>query len=220
MHQFKGINGKGKWDASVFKNYHIEYKDYFGIGKEDSYTSYDYHCLCHDFHGFTYHLFNNRYLIIIGGTVYLASDHKDKHDLDEGFTYIPYHYNLNRIVVLDLEKFRWLITHQVHKSMNHHSSVLTKNSNIYVVGNRPGPTWKSVGAFFKINLNATRLPWICERQIWIAFYKNFNNNECYIHQLPKDVIFFILKFCQWTIFEQCNNVLDNKYTYVFQYPKY
>ena len=36
--------------------------------------------------------------------------------------------------------------------------------------------------------------WNVERIIWIGFYKNNDNNECFIHQLPKDLIQHVFKF--------------------------
>ena len=33
-----------------------------------------------------------------------------------------------------------------------------------------------------------------ERQIWIGFYKNDDNNKCFIKKLPKDVIIYIFSF--------------------------
>ena len=33
-----------------------------------------------------------------------------------------------------------------------------------------------------------------ERIIWIGFYKNSDNNQCFIDKLPKDIIIHILQF--------------------------
>ena len=33
-----------------------------------------------------------------------------------------------------------------------------------------------------------RVSWSIERLIWMAFYKNEENNECLIAQLPKDIV--------------------------------
>ena len=38
------------------------------------------------------------------------------------------------------------------------------------------------------------IPWNLERHIWIAFWKNENNDNCYIQNLPKDVVTHILLF--------------------------
>ena len=34
--------------------------------------------------------------------------------------------------------------------------------------------------------------WTTERMIWIAFYKNNENDQCLINKLPKDLIIYIL----------------------------
>ena len=38
------------------------------------------------------------------------------------------------------------------------------------------------------------IEWDVERIIWIGFYKNNKNNQCFMDQLPKDLIKHILKF--------------------------
>ena len=48
-------------------------------------------------------------------------------------------------------------------------------------------------AYFKIFTNI--LEWKIARFIWIAFYKNEENDKCLIKKLPKDIIKnYILKF--------------------------
>ena len=44
--------------------------------------------------------------------------------------------------------------------------------------------------------------WNKIRLIWIAFYKNNSNNQCYFDQLPKDVILVIIKLLKISFFDQ------------------
>ena len=47
-----------------------------------------------------------------------------------------------------------------------------------------------------INIFSHVLEWEIARLIWIGFYKNENNDDCFIDQLPKDLITnYIFKFC-------------------------
>lgn len=212
-------------NSHEFQKYHIEYQDNCTrCDCTDKFTTYYYNCMTHDFHNFIYQLYNNRYLIIIGGNVYARAENKEYVENGDSCFSVPHIRNLTRIVALDLENFTWLITHQMHNGISQHSSVLTSDNKIYVIGKQQDQIFRGFELkqemFFKLNLNATRIPWSCERQIWIAFRKNLNNNQCLIHQLPKDVINFILKLSMWTIFEQVHNVLGSSFTCVFPYARH
>ena len=45
---------------------------------------------------------------------------------------------------------------------------------------------------FVFGIYIDRIDWNLERIIWIGFYKNNNNTNCLIKNLPKDLIKYIL----------------------------
>lgn len=162
-------------------------------------------------------MWKKRYLLIIGGEIVYKSVEQD--DMDpkvcksrtrrSTWSLCSNNDYLKQIMVLDLDERSLLMTHQLHDGITNHSSVLlSKESNIYLVGdkNKILKNRKTVlhPFFAKIRLKPNRLPWICEREIWIAFYKNIQNQKCVIANLPKDLILFILNLCSWTLYEQAN----------------
>ena len=53
---------------------------------------------------------------------------------------------------------------------------------------------QGVNTHFIFDVYIYYIEWDVERIIWIAFYKNNENNQCFVHQLPKDLIKHVLKF--------------------------
>ena len=47
-------------------------------------------------------------------------------------------------------------------------------------------------SYFMLNIYSCYVDSITERIIWIGFYKNTDNNKCFIHKLPKDIMHYIL----------------------------
>ena len=45
-----------------------------------------------------------------------------------------------------------------------------------------------------VNVIQNYISWYQERMIWLAFYKNIQNEKCFINELPKDIIKYILVF--------------------------
>ena len=63
----------------------------------------------------------------------------------------------------------------------------TSNKTIYIVMvGRP--------VLAKIVLPQNMFKWKQERQLWIVFNKNKNNDQCLIKKLPKDVILYMISF--------------------------
>ena len=67
--------------------------------------------------------------------------------------------------------------------------LLKNEKDMYVMG--MGMLGEAANMRLLIQMN---IKWQCERQIWIAFYKNEKNNLCFIDKLPKDVVFKILDY--------------------------
>ena len=67
------------------------------------------------------------------------------------------------------------------------TNVCDNGSRIVVLQNSMG---------YSFNISDNYLEWDTIRLIWIAFYKNINNNKnrCSFNQLPKDLIKHIVKF--------------------------
>ena len=51
--------------------------------------------------------------------------------------------------------------------------------------------------YFNIYSN---LSWRIERILWIAYYKNDQNDQCLIDYLPKDILITIIAFLRGSIF--------------------
>ena len=49
-------------------------------------------------------------------------------------------------------------------------------------------------AYYSLSILLYRVDWKLIRLIWIAFYKNEENNACFIDRIPKDVVKHIIKF--------------------------
>ena len=48
------------------------------------------------------------------------------------------------------------------------------------------------------------ISWKIERVLWIGFYKNVANEQCFISKLPKVLILCILRYLQWNLIDQIN----------------
>ena len=53
---------------------------------------------------------------------------------------------------------------------------------------------QGVNKHFIFDVYIHYIEWNVERIVWIGFYKNNENNQCFIHQLPKDLINYVFKF--------------------------
>ena len=47
---------------------------------------------------------------------------------------------------------------------------------------------------YELILPPESLEWIIERVIWIAFFKNKNNQDCLVSSLPKSLVYYLLSF--------------------------
>ena len=61
-----------------------------------------------------------------------------------------------------------------------------------------------------LNIFTHCIEWKIARIIWIGFYKNDKNDDCFIPILGKDIVHFILKFLGYTLV-QSDNVDNCKY---------
>ena len=83
----------------------------------------------------------------------------------------------------------------------------TNRVHIHIANLINGDDVKSI---FGVNI----LKWKQERLLWIAFYKNDYNSECYFKQLPKDIVKLVLLFLKkpfsiWKCIEQDHHKYDD-----------
>lgn len=52
---------------------------------------------------------------------------------------------------------------------------------------------------FLMPIYTNYIDWDIARLIWIAFYKNSENKNCFIHSLPKDIVFLVFDFVGTTL---------------------
>ena len=155
---------------------------------------------------FSYHLIENRYLLIIGGRITNLSN-RDRSVLDT-------------ILIYDFVSKTWKLSKQfkLPQPLYGHCSILTHNGKyIHIMGrihmhrNKPlGP--KNINWKIQIHTGS----WVIERLIWIGYYKEIKDKDkkvkrqfgnmitqenqvndctqqpCLLHRLPKDIIVFIL----------------------------
>ena len=53
---------------------------------------------------------------------------------------------------------------------------------------------------FKLLLSLP-MAWDVERLFWIAYHKNYHNENCLLTLLNKDIVIYILKMCKWSLFD-------------------
>ena len=51
------------------------------------------------------------------------------------------------------------------------------------------------------------IEWNVFRLIWIGFYKNENNEKCFIPSIPKDVLIHIMSFLGTLLFSKWNAII-------------
>lgn len=135
---------------------------------------------------FSYHVIQDRYLLIIGGQSTL--NQYGKHDKSH-----------NRMFYFDFENQLWYVSPFLlpFTIFGHASVCLPKKNKIFIIGGMINDKQYS-SAHFSVKLTHIipdlEIQWNCERQIWIAFHKNSNNSECHIHLLCQDVVYKILNF--------------------------
>lgn len=87
---------------------------------------------------------------------------------------------------------------------NSNSSNTTNNNNSVRIENKSGLIIMQNHKYACFTIVKYFVKWECIRLIWIGFYKNSLNNNCYIDTLGKDVVRYILKFLT-------NIIVDGKY---------
>lgn len=135
---------------------------------------------------FSYHVIQERYLLIIGGkTTWETFGRKDK----------PH----NRMFYFDFEKQSWHVSPMLlpFTIFGHASVCLLKGNKIFIIGGMiNGSQYSSANFSFKLTdvIPDLQIQWECERQMWIAYYKNSNNRNCFVPRLPEVILIKILKF--------------------------
>ena len=76
-----------------------------------------------------------------------------------------------------------------------HGVLMTNEKCILVFNGYTHDTTTRVTQSFELILDQS-IEWKVERQIWIAFEKNGDNDECLIQNLPKDIVHHILNYCR------------------------
>ena len=135
-----------------------------------------YHC---SFGGFTWDLIANRYIIVIGGVVQGSSK--------EAVSDYIWYFDLSNS---ELKQSNVRLPCEI---LEHSAVVDDENNCVHIIaGNRH---WQV--EFCDI---IEDFPWYCkinwenERIIWIAYFKNNDNKKCFLNQMSKDVITYVISF--------------------------
>jgi len=133
---------------------------------------------------FSMDLIENRYLVFVGGIVDSLPNNMS-----------------NKIFYFDFFQNKWIVSnHAMPTELCFHSSCIVKNSDCFHIMGGLDIDCEDLNTHFCINLGKIlpRMPirWENERQLWIGFIKNKENQECLIDQIPKDVLLYVLSFLQ------------------------
>ena len=148
-----------------------------------------YHCT---FGGFTWHLIKHRFIIVIGGIVSNSSENK------EAVSSYIWYFDLSNLKLIKSKVF-------LPSGIFLHSSVVDdKNECVHIMGGmntNEGCDPQAQNFHWKIQFYhmiddwpVSPIEWDNERIIWIAYFKNNNNNHCLINKLSKDVVKYMLSF--------------------------
>ena len=162
---------------------------------------YNYDLSHQKIYNFSCFYLENRYLVIIGGAnIYKQPDLKYDFRRPQNYRSSRIQEQSECILCIDLicqtSHMKTSILPKHHNQSIHESLLVTKDNGrdetIYIFDNINQP-WR-----LKIFYAMT---WKRERIIWIAFYKNVENNQCLMSKLPKSIVGYIIKLSQWSIFD-------------------
>ena len=153
-------------------------------------SDYNSYAMDLPYSNFSYHVIDNRYLVLIGGlctargsvTSNINQNFNGNHNQD---------YPSDKIIVYDYWVQKWFeCKYRLPiKMINHKSFVFENGQKLYLIGDIDN---KQVEFVFKIR--ASIAEWKIQRLIWIGFFKNENNNLCLLTRVPKDLIVYMLRF--------------------------
>ena len=157
---------------------------------------------------FSYHWYNSRYLIIIGGQLsplewtdcvdQLSSNQADRVN-DPAYQYRV----LNQIVCFDFLTKIWYCkqdnyNYRLEIGLMGHQTIMIKENDglfLYLFGGCTSNSYSSSMQKYCWKLDLIKgIDWTIERIVWIAFFKNENNAKCILAKIPKDVVNLVLSF--------------------------
>ena len=152
-----------------------------------------------------YLCFRNRYLFFIGG------------EFDYGSFPLFMCYDSVKNKWFDLESLiNWdiwsvplkcILIEENKTSQSSYNNEQARDSIMIFGFYHPG-IWSNETLKKVTQVNMLCMPWEMERLLWIAHYKNSNNDQCYMYQMSKDIIKYIIGFIQCFILDDSVQNMD------------
>jgi len=103
------------------------------------------------------------------------------------------------VFFFDFFRKKWIVPNvMLSKGLHNHNSLFVKKrDHLHIIGGYTRKVNKSIvsNLHYRLHLrNILPIRWQRERQLWIGFKQNKENENCLIDQIPKAVLFHILSF--------------------------